>query len=89
VVGFTAGIPRIPLNLVLLKGASIIGVDWRIFTEVEPASNRHNIEELLALWVGRSISPAVTQIVPFEDAPSALSLLDARQAMGKIVVMLP
>jgi NADPH2:quinone reductase len=89
VVGFTAGIPRIPLNLVLLKGASIIGVDWRIFTEVEQASNRHNIEELLALWVGRSISPAVTQIVPFEDAPSALSLLDARQAMGKIVVMLP
>jgi NADPH2:quinone reductase len=73
----------------LLKGASIIGVDWRTFVEAKPASNRHNIEELLALWGRKSISPTVTQIVPFEDAPSALALLDARQAMGKIVVVLP
>ncbi|WP_028933586.1 NADPH:quinone oxidoreductase family protein [Pseudonocardia spinosispora] len=89
VVGFAAGIPRIPLNLVLLKGASIIGVDWRTFVEVEAASNRRNVGELLALWGSGSISPAVTHIIPFSDAPSALALLDARKAMGKIVVMLP
>jgi NADPH2:quinone reductase len=89
VVGFTAGIPRIPLNLALLKGASIVGVDWRTFAEAQAAANRHNIEELLTLWGEKSISPAVTQLIPFEDAPSALSLLEARRAMGKIVVTLP
>ena len=86
VIGFTAGIPRVPLNLALLKSCHIIGVDWRTFIREEPETNARNINTLLAMWQNRSISPAVTELFPFEKAPEAINRLESRKAAGKIVV---
>ena len=86
VVGFTAGIPRVPLNLPLLKSSHIIGVDWRTFVMEEPAANSRNVEALLAMWERRQIEPRVTEIFPFSAAPAAIARLESRDAVGKIVV---
>ena len=88
VIGFTAGIPRVPLNLALLKSCHIIGVDWRTFILEEPAANARNIDRLLEMWQSRSITPAVTDLFPFEAAPEAIARLESRKATGKIVVNL-
>lgn len=88
VVGFAAGIPRVPLNIALLRSCHIIGVDWRTFIQEERAANEKNMEVLFALWRSRQIQPQVTELFPFEAAPTAIARLDERQAMGKIVVSL-
>lgn len=88
VIGFTAGIPRVPLNLALLKSSHIIGVDWRVFVQEEPHANAKNVEALLALWQGRQIEPQVTELFPFSAAPDAITRLESRHAVGKIVVSL-
>lgn len=88
VVGFAAGIPRVPLNLTLLKSSHIIGVDWRTFVLREPGANTRNVEALLALWQGGQIAPPVTERFPFSAAPAAIARLESREAMGKIVVFL-
>lgn len=88
VVGFTAGIPRVPLNLALLKSRHIIGVDWRTFILEEPAANARNVDRLLEMWQSRSITPAVTDLFPFDAAPEAIARLESRKATGKIVVNL-
>jgi NADPH2:quinone reductase len=86
VIGFTAGIPRVPLNLTLLKRCHIIGVDWRTFIQEKPDVSERNMEALLAMWQGRMIRPEVTELFPFEAAPAAIERLESRQAVGKIVV---
>lgn len=86
VVGFTAGIPRVPLNLVLLKHCHIIGVDWRTFIQEEQDANRRNIQALLDLWQNHLIEPAVTELFRFEAAPAAIARVESRQAVGKIVI---
>lgn len=86
VVGFTAGIPRIPLNLVLLKSSHIVGVDWRSLVMDEPLSNARNVEVLLSLWKRGLIAPKVTERFPFSQAPSAIARLESRDAIGKLVV---
>ena len=86
VIGFTAGIPRVPLNLALLKSIHIIGVDWRTFVKEEPDRNARNVEALLAMWQDHLIEPRVTELFPFADAPKAIARLESRDAMGKIVV---
>lgn len=87
VVGFAAGeIPRIPLNLPLLKGCSVVGVFWGAFTGREPARNARNIEQLLA-WLGEGkLTPHVSATYPLEDAGAALADLAERRAQGKVVV---
>lgn len=86
VVGFTAGIPRVPLNLALLKGRQIIGVDWRSFVQHDAALNDRNVHSLLAMWQEGLIRPEVTESFPLEQAPSAIARLESRCAIGKIVV---
>ena len=86
VIGFTAGIPRVPLNLTLLKRCHIIGVDWRTFIQEKPDASERNMETLLAMWQGRVIRPEVTELFPFEAASAAIARLESRQAVGKIVV---
>jgi NADPH:quinone reductase len=86
VIGFTAGIPRVPLNLALLKHCHIVGVDWRTFYQDERDANSRNIEALLALWQNHEIEPEVTELYPFEAAPAAITRLESRQTVGKIVV---
>ena len=86
VIGFTAGIPRVPLNLTLLKSIRIIGVDWRTFVNEEPEHNARNVAALLDLWKAGRIAPKVTEVYPFDQAPAAIARLESRQAIGKIVV---
>jgi NADPH2:quinone reductase len=88
VVGFAAGeIPKIPLNLVLLKGCQIVGVFWGSFAMREPARNRVHCEQLFA-WVAEGkLSPAIDAALPFAQAAEALGRLERRQVKGKIVLV--
>jgi len=88
VVGFPAGIPRIPLNLTLLKGSQIVGVFWGAFTAREPAAHERNVRELFELFEAGKIRPRISQRFPLEKAAEAISILESRAARGKIVVTL-
>jgi NADPH:quinone reductase len=86
VVGFPAGIPRIPLNLALLKGCQIVGVFWGDFTRREPQANARNIAELLALYERGGIKPRVSKHFPLAKSGEAIAWLAGRHALGKVVV---
>jgi NADPH2:quinone reductase len=87
VVGFAGGaIPKIPLNLVLLKGCDILGVFWGSFTEREPAANAANLEKLFSWAKEGRISALSSKIVPLEGVADALRDLEGRRAVGKILV---
>jgi NADPH2:quinone reductase len=88
VVGFAAGdIPKIPINLLLLKGSSLVGVFWGEFVRREPALNAQNIGQLLGWLRERRIRPLISRRYPLAQAPQALDALLARQAIGKLVVL--
>ena len=85
VVGFAAGkIPRLPLNLALLKSASAVGVFWGDFIEKFPEDNRANLARLQQWCEQGLIRPHVDRVYPFEEAPAALNYLAARRAMGRV-----
>lgn len=87
VIGFAAGeIPKIPLNLVLLKGCDIRGVFWGSFVAREPDHHRANVEQLMAWWKEGKLSPHVSETFPLERAGEAIRHLADRKAMGKVVV---
>jgi NADPH2:quinone reductase len=87
VVGFAAGdIPRIPLNLALLKGCDIRGVFWGSFAQRDPAGHRRNLRDLLEMHYGGVIRPHISARYPLEDAPQAIADLLERRATGKVVV---
>ncbi|NYT63340.1 NADPH:quinone oxidoreductase family protein [Alcaligenaceae bacterium] len=87
VVGFAAGdIPRIPLNLPLLKGCSIVGVFWGEFCRKERARNAQNIEALFALYGQGAIRPVICATYPLDRAAEALEFVAARGALGKVVI---
>ncbi len=88
VVGFAAGeIPRIPLNLTLLKGCQIVGVFWGAFAMREPVKNRANAERVLA-WVAEGkLRPHVDAVLPFERASEALERMARREVKGKLVLV--
>lgn len=87
VVGFAAGdIPRIPLNLPLLKQCSVVGVFWGAFVAREPERHRANVAELAGWWGERRIRPYVSATYPLDRAAEALRELADRRAMGKVVV---
>jgi NADPH2:quinone reductase len=89
VIGFASGpIPKIPLNLTLLKGCSIVGVFWGRFTGEESAVNLKNIEELWALFESGKISPAVTDSFPIEQYEEAFNCMMERRARGKVILTL-
>jgi NADPH2:quinone reductase len=88
VVGFPAGIPRIPLNLALLKGCQIVGVFWGSWTERAVEENARNNAELLEMYVEGKIRPHVSRHFPLAEAGRAIEELAGRRALGKIVVML-
>jgi len=88
VVGFTAGdIPRIPLNLPLLKGCSIVGVFWGSFAAREPEHNRENLGQLVAWLAEGRLRPLVSATYPLEDAAHALGEILARRVTGKVVLL--
>jgi NADPH2:quinone reductase len=87
VVGFTAGdIPRLPLNLPLLKGASVVGVFWGAFTAREPETAAANLMAISTMIAEGSLQPRVTEVFPLDGAVAAFGLLATRSAMGKIVL---
>ncbi len=87
IVGFAAGdIPKIPANLALLKGCSIVGVFWGAFTQQEPQANIQNIMELFQLFGQGKIKPRVSQVFKFEEYEQALAALTSRTAKGKVVL---
>jgi NADPH2:quinone reductase len=87
VVGFAAGdIPRIPLNLALLKGLHIIGVFWGSWVEREPQASRHNYEELFGMVASGAISLPDVAVYAFEDHATAFGALAERRAKGKVVL---
>lgn len=86
VVGFTAGIPKLPFNLPLLKGCEIVGVFNGGFHANEPDVAAQNTRELVDLYVAGKLHPRVTHRYPFEEAPAAIDAIAGRGAMGKLVV---
>ena len=89
VIGFAAGdIPRIPLNLTLLKGCSIMGVFWCMAMMREPARGRGQLQELLAWAADGSLKPHVHARYPLERALDALKDIEARRVQGKAVVVM-
>ncbi len=86
VVGFPAGIPRLPLNLTLLKSCDVCGVFWGAFTVREPEKNRAHIAQLFAWWDEGKIAPRVTATYPLERGGEAIAALGSRKAAGKLVV---
>jgi len=86
VVGFPAGIPKLPLNLTLLKGCQVVGVFWGGFAQRDPKANAANIAELMQLYAKGAIRPVVSERYPLARAGEAIARLAGRQAMGKIVV---
>ena len=87
VVGFAAGeIPKLPLNLALLKGASIVGVFWGDFARREPQRFRASVEQLGRWYREGKLRPHVSQTLPLAQAAEAINLLASRQAKGKIVL---
>jgi NADPH:quinone reductase-like Zn-dependent oxidoreductase len=86
VVGFPAGIPRLPLNLTLLKSCDVCGVFWGAFAMRDPAANAAHVEELFRLWDEGKISPRVSATYPLERAGEAIAAMSARQVIGKLAV---
>ncbi|EYF02622.1 Quinone oxidoreductase [Chondromyces apiculatus DSM 436] len=88
VVGFASGeIPRIPLNLTLLKGCQIVGVFWGAFTAREPERYREGLTELLQWLAAGRIRPVVSETFPLERAADALRAIEARTVKGKVVLV--
>jgi len=89
VIGFASGpIPKIPINLTLLKGCSIVGVFWGRFTGEEPQQNLKNIEALWELFAEGKISPVVTDSFSIEQYEDAFNCLLERRARGKVIMNL-
>jgi NADPH2:quinone reductase len=86
VIGFPAGIPRIPLNLALLKSCDIVGVFWGAAVARDPKAHQQNIKELMDLYAAGKIRPHVSEHFPLARASEAITHLASRKAMGKVVV---
>jgi NADPH:quinone reductase len=87
VLGFAAGeIPRIPLNLLLLKGCSLIGVFWSAFVDRNPEQHRANMVELLDWCRQGLIKPHVHGSFPLAETAAALALIEGRKVRGKVIV---
>jgi NADPH2:quinone reductase len=87
VVGFAAGeIPKIPLNLTLLKGCSIVGVFWGDFTRREPARFAEEMQQLGRWYADGKLKPHISSRFPLERAADALALMARRQVTGKVVI---
>ncbi|MBF5089992.1 NADPH:quinone oxidoreductase family protein [Novosphingobium sp. NBM11] len=86
VVGFPAGIARLPLNLTLLKSCDVCGVFWGAFTAREPKKFAEQVAELFAMLKAGKINPRVSARFPLERGGEAIAVLENRQAVGKVVV---
>jgi NADPH2:quinone reductase len=88
VVGFPAGIARLPLNLTLLKSCDVCGVFWGAFAARDPDANAAHVEQLFRWWDEGKIAPKISATYPLERAGEAIAALRDRRAVGKLVVTL-
>jgi NADPH2:quinone reductase len=86
VIGFPAGIPKIPLNLTLLKSCQIVGVFWGAAVARDPKGNERNVAELFDLYAAGKIKPRVSAHFPLARGGEAIRHLADRKAQGKVVV---
>ena len=86
VVGFPAGIPKLPLNLTLLKSCDVCGVFWGAFAARDPKANQAHVDHLFRLWEEGQIAPRVTESFAFADGGKAIAKMAARAVIGKVVV---
>jgi NADPH:quinone reductase-like Zn-dependent oxidoreductase len=86
VVGFPAGIPKLPLNLTLLKSCDVCGVFWGAFAARDPNANAAHVAELFRLWDEGKIRPRVSGTYPLERGGEAIAAMAARKVIGKLVV---
>ncbi len=86
VVGFPAGIPKLPLNLTLLKGCDVCGVFWGGFVAHDPEGHQANTAALMKLYAEGQLKPEVSQTFPLDRGAEAISALAERRALGKVVV---
>ena len=88
VVGFAAGpIPSLPLNLALLKGASIVGVFWGDFAKREPKANAAMMKSLGQWYAEGKIKPVIDRAMPMSDLKAAFERMGSRQVIGKLVLV--
>jgi NADPH2:quinone reductase len=88
IVGFAAGdIPKIPLNLALLKERSLVGVYWGDSTRHDPPGHVKNMKQLMAWFAEGKIKPVVSEQVPLAAAPGAIARILSRQVKGKVVIL--
>jgi NADPH2:quinone reductase len=88
VVGFPAGIPRLPLNLVLLKNCQVVGVAWGAAAARDPKGHAENIRLLLDYYRQGRIRPRISRRYPLSQAGEAITHLASREAVGKVVVVM-
>ncbi|WP_309612321.1 NADPH:quinone oxidoreductase family protein [Sphingomonas sp.] len=88
VVGFPAGIPKLPLNLTLLKSCDVCGVFWGAFAARDPAANANHVATLFRLWDEGRIAPVISATYPLESGGEAIAALASRSVIGKVVVTL-
>ena len=86
VIGFPAGIPKLPLNLTLLKSCQIVGVFWGAFVARDPKGHAENLADLFRLYKDGAIRPHVSSTHPLERAADAIKELSERRAKGKVVI---
>jgi NADPH2:quinone reductase len=88
VVGFAqGGIPALPWNLPLLKGASIVGVFWGEFVRREPKANAASLQALVAWYLEGRVKPVIDQLLPMARLHDAYARMNAREALGKLVMV--
>lgn len=87
VIGFAAGIPKLALNLILLKSCDIRGVFWGAFSAREPERNRRNVDQLFRWWQEGLIRPRIDRTFDLSEARDAIRHLSDRKAIGKVVVL--
>jgi NADPH2:quinone reductase len=88
VIGFPAGIPKIPLNLTLLKSSQIVGVFWGASVFRDPKGHAENLSELFAMYAQGKVKPRISERFGLAQAGDAIQMMDDRKVMGKVVVMM-
>jgi NADPH2:quinone reductase len=87
-VGFAGGgIPALPFNLPLLKGASIVGVFWGDFVKREPRANASSLQQLAAWYAEGKLKPVIDSLLPMSELHQAYRRMAERQVLGKMVLV--
>jgi len=87
VIGFASGeIPKLPVNLVLLKDCQVVGVFWGQFSKLEPDVNAQNVRDMVQMVEDGKLKPLISKTYPLENAVDALNDILARKVVGKVVL---